>query len=219
MLAREIKNIIMDVSKIVGISVDNETIIEKLALYFLLLFQWNQKLNLTGKKELNSIVKEHLPDPLIVSTSLKNGVEAVDVGSGAGVVGIVLKILRPDIKVALVESNIRKVVFLRRAIYELGLIDIRVYPQRVEELISKVQFDVGMARAFLPPLKWLALAQKLVKKEGNIIFFINKKDDPFLKELNGNLVVTKRVDYFLEGRERVVIIVGAPLNKRGEGYR
>src|SRR3989475_9199109 len=96
-------------------------------LYLRLLLTWNEKVNLTAIRDPLEILYRHFCESMYAAEAipLKNG-RLADVGSGGGFPGLALKIMRPDLQVFLVESNIKKVTFLAEVIRELELTSAQV---------------------------------------------------------------------------------------------
>jgi 16S rRNA (guanine527-N7)-methyltransferase len=106
--------------------------------------RWNRVLNLTRIRDLDEIVERHYCESLFLGMQLpSHSIKIVDVGSGAGLPGIPVAILRPDCSVTLVEAHQRKSVFLREAIRHLA--NARVLASRIEQ-VSEI-FDWAISRA------------------------------------------------------------------------
>jgi 16S rRNA (guanine(527)-N(7))-methyltransferase RsmG len=121
--------------------------LDQLESHFKLLEAWNRRLNLTRIRDLTEVVRFHYCESLFLSTVLPEGpLDVCDLGSGAGFPGIPLSIARPDVRVALIESDQRKAVFLREATRELG--NVLVEARRHEE--SAHVFDWAVSRALAP---------------------------------------------------------------------
>jgi len=121
------------------------------------LWDWNTKLNLTRHTDYDKFVSRDLVDSLEISRLLEPGQSVLDVGTGGGVPGIVLAILRPDLRISLCESVTKKAHAVEAIIRELGL-DVPMYNERAEKVVSQVRFDVLVARAVGPLWKicrWL----------------------------------------------------------------
>lgn len=103
--------------------------------YIKILRHWNEKLNLTAIRDPLEILYRHFCESMFaaVAVPVENG-RLADIGSGPGFPGIPLKILRPELEISLVESNIKKGTFLAEVIRELGLSNSRVLINRYEEL-------------------------------------------------------------------------------------
>jgi 16S rRNA (guanine527-N7)-methyltransferase len=119
--------------------------IARLLDYLDLLVRWNRTYNLTAVRDPAEMVTRHLLDSLAVLPHVR-GETLADLGSGAGLPGIPLAIARPGLKVTLVDSNGKKVRFLREAARALPLANVKVQQVRVEDLQGN--FDCITARAF-----------------------------------------------------------------------
>ncbi len=145
--------------------------VERLDRYCRLLWDWNTKLNLTRHTDYEKFVSRDLRDSLELARLLLPGEEVLDVGTGGGVPGLVLAILRPDLTVAMCDSVTKKVRAVMDIAEQLGL-DTPVYPVRGEELLEDQRFDALVIRAVGPLPKlltwfkphWNALRRLLVIK-------------------------------------------------------
>jgi len=117
--------------------------------YTKILLAWNEKINLTAIRDPLEILYRHFCESMAGATLLPvENCRLADVGSGGGFPGIPLKIVRPDLQVFLVESNVKKATFLAEVVRELGLTDTRVLVSRFEELGEEVApLDVVCSRA------------------------------------------------------------------------
>ena len=137
--------------------------------YVALLLRWNEKINLTAIREPLEILYRHFCESMYaaVAVPLQQG-RLADVGSGGGFPGLPLKIIRPDLEVFLIESNVKKATFLAETVRELGLDGVRVIVSRYEELSEEVApLDVVCSRAlgdFGPLLSWAGSAQIAAKQ-------------------------------------------------------
>jgi 16S rRNA (guanine527-N7)-methyltransferase len=129
--------------------------------YIQILKRWNEKLNLTAIRDPLEILYRHFCESMYagVAVPVEFG-RLADIGSGAGFPGIPLKILRPELELFLVESNIKKGTFLAETIRELELTNTRVLISRYEELSEELApLDFVCSRAvgeFGPFLEWAA---------------------------------------------------------------
>lgn len=119
---------------------------EKLEAYAKLLWQWNAKLNLTRHTDWELFVGRDLRDCLQLAPLLEAGEEVLDLGSGGGVPGIPLAILRPDVDVSLAESVGKRANVLNEMVQELNL-PVPVYAARGEELLQDFRFSTIVSRA------------------------------------------------------------------------
>jgi len=156
-----------------GTSVDMAQI-RALFAYGELLLQWAKVINLTGASQLDELVERHFPDALAAGTVIPQGVRVLDVGSGGGLPGLPLLVLRPDLEVTLCEPIAKRVAFLRTAIRALSLGSrAHVVAGRVGvgEVIERGEWDAAMARAVWSPGEWASRAVDVVRPGGQILVF------------------------------------------------
>lgn len=122
------------------------------------LWAWNEKLNLTRHTTIEKFVTRDLFDTLQISQLLPEGERVLDVGSGGGVPGIPLAILRPDLEICLCESVNKKANVLYNMVEQLDL-DVTVYAARLEAVVDKAsdlpKFDSLIARGVAPLWKFM----------------------------------------------------------------
>jgi 16S rRNA (guanine527-N7)-methyltransferase len=127
---------------------------ELLDLYRRQLWLWNERMNLTRHTTLEKFVGRDVVDSFELSKLLEQRARVLDVGTGGGVPGVVLAILRPDLSVSLCESTQKKARAVEAMVAELDL-PVRVFPNRAEEVLEITTFDVLIARALAPLAKVL----------------------------------------------------------------
>ncbi len=120
---------------------------QRLLQFLSLLVKWNRAYNLTAVRDPLEMVGRHLLDSLAVLPHL-TGHRCLDMGTGPGLPGIPLAIMRPDMEFMLLDSNGKKIRFVRQAVLELGLANVATGQQRVETYRSEPGFDTLTARAF-----------------------------------------------------------------------
>lgn len=129
----------------------SEMQVEQFFKYMNLLLEWNEKINLTAITDENEIILKHFVDSLTICKYLENKNSLIDVGTGAGFPGIPVKIVRPDLKIVLLDSLNKRVKFLNDVIEKLDLKDIVALHGRAEEVARKQeyreQFDIATSRA------------------------------------------------------------------------
>lgn len=138
---------------------------QRLIDYLLLLHKWNRAYNLTAVRDAAEMVSRQLLDSLAILPYLE-GPRVLDVGTGAGLPGIPLAIARPDLGFTLLDSNGKKVRFVRQAVMELGLANVRVEQQRVEQYRPDARFDTITSRAFAELREFVALTRHLLAPGG-----------------------------------------------------
>lgn len=139
---------------------------ERLSAYLALLLKWGRTYNLTAIRDPNEMVTHHLLDSLAVLPLIEKSVLAgrgapslADVGSGAGLPGLVLAIVRPDWLVTSVETVEKKAAFQRQVKIELGLGNANIHCGRVERM--QEDFDAVISRAFASLADFVGLAGHL----------------------------------------------------------
>ena len=139
-------------------------IISKLLIYKELLIKWNNSFNLTSVKN-TEIVTHHFLDCLAVIPFIKSST-LLDVGTGAGLPGIVIAIVNPDIKVSLIDKVGKKITFIKRISAELEIKNIETYHDRVELLSSEEKYDGIISRAFSNMEVFIKSTKHLIKSRG-----------------------------------------------------
>ena len=118
----------------------------KLIDYLQLLCKWNRTFNLTAVRDVEEMISRHLLDSLSVLPFL-SGKRLIDIGSGAGLPGMVLAISAPDTQWVLLDSNLKKTRFLQQVTIETGLKNVEVVHSRAEDYFDDTGFDMAASRA------------------------------------------------------------------------
>ena len=139
--------------------------IEKLLVYLALLVKWNKVHNLTAVRDPEEMVTLHLLDSLSVLPHVPAG-RLLDVGSGAGLPGIVLAICRPDLQVTTIDAVQKKASFMRQAKAELQIDNLQVVAGRVEQLKPDEPFNTVISRAFSEIALFIRLTRHLIAQDG-----------------------------------------------------
>lgn len=138
---------------------------KKLLDYLQLLHKWNNVYNLTAVRKVEQMVFYHLLDSLAVLPHLWPR-HWLDVGSGAGLPGLILAIAQPDWQFTLIDSNSKKTSFIQQAIVELNLSNVKVRCTRVEELKIGEKFDGIISRAFADTSDFVNTTRHLLAANG-----------------------------------------------------
>jgi 16S rRNA (guanine527-N7)-methyltransferase len=166
------------------IAVDDLQVLQ-IQQYTDILRTWNEKINLTSIRDPLEILNRHFCECMYAASTVpvEHG-RLADVGSGAGFPGLALKIIRPELQVFLIESNVKKATFLAEVIRDLGLAGARVLVSRYEELAEEVApLDFVCSRAlgeFAPFLEW-AHSEKVAAKQ--VILWIGARDLPEIQKI------------------------------------
>lgn len=136
--------------RILGFSFDLQER-EQMVRFGSLLVEWNQKMNLTGITDPAEVAIKHMLDSAVGARLLPPAGRVIDVGTGAGFPGVVLKIVRPDVDLVLLDSLKKRLTFLDEVISELGLTKVTTLHGRAEdaayEKSLRESFDVSVSRA------------------------------------------------------------------------
>jgi 16S rRNA (guanine527-N7)-methyltransferase len=134
------------------------------------LLEWNKRVNLTGAQSFDDLLAEHLPDSFVAAQLVPPDASVVDIGSGGGLPGIPLAILRPDCHVTLVEPRGRRVAFLNTAARTCECRNVSIVQVRSEELGSH-GYDLAMSRATFAPDRWVEVGTELIGAGGHVLVF------------------------------------------------
>ncbi|MFC2034409.1 16S rRNA (guanine(527)-N(7))-methyltransferase RsmG, partial [Chloroflexota bacterium] len=142
-------------AKRLGLELNPEQL-QKFSIYYQELTNWNQRINLTSITDYEEVQVKHFLDALTVTMAIKESENQriIDIGSGAGIPGLPLKILRPEIKLTLLDATQKKATFLKHITQTLGLNDIKIITGRAEEIAHakeyRESFDIVLSRAVAP---------------------------------------------------------------------
>ena len=194
-----------------------DTMFEQLDAYFNLLVEWNEKMNLTAITERNDVYLKHFADSIYGAKLIKQNATLCDIGTGAGFPALVLKIVRPDIKVTLVDALDKRIKFLNQVIAQLGLKDVEALHYRAEDKVFKQKylnhFDVVTARAVAKMATLSEYCLPFVNVGGKFIAYKSDKIDDELKEsekaiavLGGELASREKYNLDQETTRLLVVI-------------
>lgn len=198
--------------------------IEKFQLYYQELMSWNEKMNLTAITDYDEVQTKHFLDSLSIAVALgerkwaKGSFRLLDVGTGAGMPGVPLKILLPNIRLLLLDSIAKKALFLRHLVTQLRLEDTEVVTGRAEDVGHhsqfREQFDLTVSRAVgkLPAVAELTLpfcrvgGIAVIPKKGQVEQEIDRANRA-ITLLGGKLAEIKNIH--LEGlvEERFLVVI------------
>ncbi len=148
----------------------DDATLARLEQYLALLDKWNRHINLSGSRERDALIA-HVADCLAVVPHLPNdAARALDVGSGAGLPGAIVAIVKPTLVVTAIEPVHKKHAFLATVARELQLPNFQPLPVRLEQHVAVATgYDVVMSRATFALPTWLELARGAVRSGGLII--------------------------------------------------
>ncbi len=168
----------------------------KWLLYINLIKSWGQRISLLSREDLDKRISYHILDSLLISKFIPEGVEVMDIGSGAGFPGIPLALYRNDLNVYLVESKVKRGTFLRTVKHQLSLKNVQVLVSRWEDL-GGIKVDIIVTRATGFTEDELKRMKNLLKNGGRIFRYSTK---PSLKAKSHRVEnpLRKKVFYIIE---------------------
>ena len=214
-----IDNFISELEKL-GIKLDDKKL-NQLERYYELLIEWNEKSNLTGITKKEDVYLKHFYDSLTLASvdkyflDLNDNIKIIDVGTGAGFPGLVLKIVFPNLQITLLDSLQKRINFLDVVIKELGLTNISTVHARAEEYAKnhREEYDVVTSRA-VANLKVLSeLCIPMLKVGGHFIPMKANVDEELeeskdiLKKLASSISTIKNFNLPIENSVRNIIII------------
>ena len=160
---------------------------ELLLRYCDLLVREGEKRGLVGPREYEKIWTRHILNSTAIVDFIPNNVRVADVGSGAGFPGIVCAIVRPDLRLTLIDSMERRCVWLRDVVSELELDNVDIKYTRSQDLIGSFQTDIVTSRAVASVKKLLPLTMPLLCGGGSLVALkgrrVNQEIDDAIPEL------------------------------------
>ncbi|MFA5480429.1 MAG: 16S rRNA (guanine(527)-N(7))-methyltransferase RsmG [Candidatus Muiribacteriota bacterium] len=204
-----------------NISIKKQSL-EKILNFYNFMLEENKKYNIASIKDESVFFEKNIVDSLII-TKVLDKIEGnlIDIGSGNGLPGLILKSAFPDLDVTLIDAEMKKIKFLQQAV-KLFFDNVKIIHGRAEDYFkkSKVKFDFVTAKALVSkPEKWVRWTVPFVNPGGIVINYKTKK---FLEELSlpevksyiesRNISLYKTYDYCIEESERTLVL----LKKRGK---
>ena len=141
--------------------------LDALAAFEALLRRWGRRYNLVSRRDLERLRQRHIEDSLALAPWCAGTL--VDVGSGAGLPGVPLAVVRPQLAVTLLERSERKCAFLRHVVIELGLENVAIEQADARRFRSAAGFRTGVARAVAPPAAAWRLVEPLLESGGTAL--------------------------------------------------
>lgn len=181
---------------------------QQLVAYVEMLHKWNKAYNLTSVRDPNEMLVRHILDSIVVAPHLQ-GTRFIDVGTGPGLPGIPLSIVRPESHFTLLDSLGKRVRFLRQVQHELKLNNIEPVQSRVEDFPAEPPFDGVISRAFASLNDMVSWCHHLPGDAGRFYALKGQLPEDEIALLPAGLAVESIVELkvpHLEGERHLVIV-------------
>jgi 16S rRNA m(7)G-527 methyltransferase (EC 2.1.1.-) len=181
---------------------------EQLVAYVDMLNKWNKAYNLTSVRDPNEMLIRHILDSIVVAPYLQ-GTRFIDVGTGPGLPGIPLSIVRPESHFTLLDSLGKRVRFLKQVQHELKLDNIAPVQSRVEDFPAEPPFDGVISRAFASLNDMLSWCHHLPGEQGRFYALKGLVPDDEIAQLPSGMAVESLIKLQvpqLEGERHLVVI-------------
>jgi 16S rRNA (guanine527-N7)-methyltransferase len=160
-------------SPYVGDTPLDEALLRKISRYLDLIVQWNARTNLTAVREPEAILQRQIGESLFAAQFVPQTGSLMDFGSGAGLPGIPIALLRPGLQVTLAESQGKKASFLREAARTVE-IPLKIWSNRVERMPKSDRFDCVTMRAVDDSHRMIPIAMERIAPAGSLLRYLGE---------------------------------------------
>jgi 16S rRNA (guanine527-N7)-methyltransferase len=198
-----------------GLSVSSDAI-QGLAAYAASLWSWNERLNLTRHIDAEAFVSRDVADAAAIAPHLAHGERVLDVGTGGGVPGVILAILRPDLRVELCDSVAKKARAVAEIVRESGL-TIPAHAGAAQALVAKRpsgpgRFDTLVIRAVAPLGKLLGWFEPIADAYGRLLVvkgprWEEERDDARFRGLTRRVTIRRVASWPIRGRDHESVLL------------
>ena len=195
----------------------DKVIFDRLLYYKKLVLEANQNLNLTSVTDDKKFIELHIIDSLSICHMLKGSEKFIDIGSGAGFPGVILKIIHPALDLTVLDSLKKRLIFVENAAKTIGLDDINFAHARAEDASHteefREKFDAATARAVAPLAQLCEYCIPYVRKGGRFIAMKGSSADDELQKagkthsiLGCDTPQISRLELFDSGAQRSILV-------------
>jgi 16S rRNA (guanine527-N7)-methyltransferase len=189
---------------------------QRLAAYAASLWAWNERLNLTRHLDAEAFVSRDVADAAALAPHLAHGERLLDVGTGGGVPGVILAILRPDLRVELCDSVAKKARAVGEIVREAGL-SIPVHAAAAQALVASRpkgtdRFDTLVVRAVAPLGKLLGWFDPVAGSYGRLLVvkgprWEEERDDARFRGLTKRVTIRRIASWPIQGRDHESVLL------------
>ncbi len=166
--------------------------------YIELLVQWNSAYNLTAIRDPEKMLAYHILDSLSILPFIQKG-DCLDIGTGAGLPGIILALARPDTHWILLDGNNKKTRFVQQAVMTLNLKNVDIVCSRIENYKPEIRFNTIVSRAFGSLADFYACSHHLLAPGGNLLAMKGPDPENEISDLSAEDVSTKIIPLSVPG--------------------
>jgi 16S rRNA (guanine527-N7)-methyltransferase len=174
--------------------------------YIEILSKWNKSYNLTAIKQPEQMLSRHVLDSLSVASFIR-GKRCLDVGTGAGLPGMILALAQAETHWTLLDSNQKKVRFLRHVKAELNIDNVEIVQSRVEDFKPQQDFNTVICRAVAPLARLLEQTRHLITQDNQLLAMKGKQLSNELAELGEHEFVIEVSNLQLSGADALANLV------------
>ena len=166
--------------------------------YVELLVQWNSAYNLTAVRDPEKMIAYHVLDSLSILPFIR-GDQCLDIGTGAGLPGIILALAKPDIHWVLLDGNNKKTRFVQQAVMTLNITNVEVVCSRIEKYEPEARFNTIVSRAFTSLDAFYECSHHLLALEGSLMAMKGPEPENEILDLSSEDIPTKIIPLSVPG--------------------
>ena len=166
--------------------------------YVELLVQWNSAYNLTAVRDPEKMMAYHVLDSLSILPFIR-GDKCLDIGTGAGLPGIILALANPELHWVLLDGNNKKTRFVQQAVMTLNVTNVEVICSRIEKYEPETRFNTIVSRAFTSLNAFYSCSYHLLVLEGSLLAMKGPEPENEISDLSSDEISTKIIPLSVPG--------------------